>query len=126
MATVDVDVQQLLIGGAGPAPVRAEYEQTIPFTGQAAGSAAAAGREDARAAVEAAARRSGVGRRAARPAARAAQRAAALLIERQEQIAAIVTEETGGMFGWGMFNCMLAAGMLREAAAQAYGAASAR
>jgi NADPH:quinone reductase-like Zn-dependent oxidoreductase len=31
-----------------------------------------------------------------------------------------VTEETGGTFGWGMFNCMLAAGMLREAAAQAY------
>ena len=30
-------------------------------------------------------------------------------------------EETGGMFGWGMFNCMLASGMLREAAAQTYG-----
>jgi len=35
------------------------------------------------------------------------------------EIAAIVTEETGGVFGWGMFNCDLAAGMLREAAAQA-------
>ena len=48
-------------------------------------------------------------------------RAADLLQERAEQIAAIVTEETGGTFGWGMFNCGLAAGMLREAAAQAYG-----
>ncbi|MGO9954977.1 MAG: aldehyde dehydrogenase family protein, partial [Solirubrobacteraceae bacterium] len=35
----------------------------------------------------------------------------------------IVTEETGGVFGWGMFNVALAAGMLREAAAQAYAAA---
>jgi acyl-CoA reductase-like NAD-dependent aldehyde dehydrogenase len=33
----------------------------------------------------------------------------------------VVTEETGGVFGWGMFNVELAAGMLREAAAQAYG-----
>ncbi|HET8755423.1 MAG TPA: aldehyde dehydrogenase family protein, partial [Solirubrobacteraceae bacterium] len=40
---------------------------------------------------------------------------------RSEQIAAVMTEETGGTFGWGMFNCSLAAGMLREAAAQAYG-----
>ena len=29
-----------------------------------------------------------------------------------------MTEETGGTFGWGMFNCQLAAGMLGEAAAQ--------
>ena len=41
-------------------------------------------------------------------------------MERQEEIAGIVTEETGGVFGWGMFNVELAAGMLREAAAQAY------
>ena len=39
---------------------------------------------------------------------------------RAEEIAGIVTEETGGVFGWGMFNVQLAAGMLREAAAQAY------
>jgi vanillin dehydrogenase len=36
------------------------------------------------------------------------------------EIAGIITDETGGTFGWGMFNGMLAAGMLREAAAQAY------
>ena len=29
-----------------------------------------------------------------------------------------MTAETGGTFGWGMFNCDLAAGMLEEAAAQ--------
>jgi acyl-CoA reductase-like NAD-dependent aldehyde dehydrogenase len=48
-------------------------------------------------------------------------KAAELLLERAPEIAGIVTEETGGVFGWGMFNCELAAGMLREAAAQAYG-----
>lgn len=48
-------------------------------------------------------------------------KAADLLMERQQEIAEVVTEETGGVFGWGMFNVQLAAGMLREAAAQAYG-----
>jgi benzaldehyde dehydrogenase (NAD) len=48
-------------------------------------------------------------------------RAADLLMERQQEIAGIVTEETGGVFGWGMFNVELAAGMMREAAAHAYG-----
>ena len=33
-----------------------------------------------------------------------------------------MTEEVGGTFGWGMFNCDLASRMLREAAAQAYAA----
>src|SRR5213595_1324113 len=38
-----------------------------------------------------------------------------------EDIAHTVTEETGGTFGWGMFNVQLASAMLREAGAQAYG-----
>jgi acyl-CoA reductase-like NAD-dependent aldehyde dehydrogenase len=42
------------------------------------------------------------------------------MMERQQEIAGLVTEATGGVFGWGMFNVELAAGMLREAAAQAY------
>ncbi len=49
-------------------------------------------------------------------------KAADLLQERAEEISGIVTEETGGTFGWGMFNCQLASGMLREAGAQAYAA----
>jgi hypothetical protein len=36
-------------------------------------------------------------------------------MERQAEIAAIVTEETGGTFGSGMFNVQLAAGMLGPA-----------
>jgi vanillin dehydrogenase len=48
-------------------------------------------------------------------------RAAELITERQNEIAGTMIEETGATFGWGMFNCMLATGMLREAAAQTYG-----
>ncbi len=44
-------------------------------------------------------------------------KAAGILRERSEDIAGIVTDETNGTFGWGMFNVNLAAGMLEEAAA---------
>jgi benzaldehyde dehydrogenase (NAD) len=47
--------------------------------------------------------------------------AADLLSERGPEIAGIVTEETGGTFGWGMFNVELAAGMLHAAGAHAAG-----
>src|SRR6266566_8799880 len=40
------------------------------------------------------------------------QRASELLMERQAAIAALVTEETNGTLGWGMFNVQLGAGML--------------
>ena len=115
--------QQLLIAGQWTDAHAGEtYEQTFPFTGEAVGVAAAAGREDARAAVEAAQAAFAEWSRSA-PAMRRTilGRAADLLIERQLEIAGIVTEETGAVFGWGMFNVELAAGMLREAAAQAYG-----
>src|SRR3954467_9310001 len=115
MATVDVDVQQLLIGGrwVGASSGRS-FEKINPFTGEAAGSAAAAGREDARAAVEAA--NDAFPAWGAAPPARRREllnAGAALLRERQEPLAARVTEETRGTFGWGMFIRMLAAGMLR-------------
>ena len=123
MTTVDLAHQQLLIGGdwTGAKSGR-EYEQSFPFTGEQVGWAAAAGREDAQAAVDAAAAAFAEWSRSA-PAVRRAilNKAADLLMERQQEIAGIVTEETGGVFGWGMFNVELAAGMLREAAAQAYG-----
>src|SRR5205814_1792816 len=48
-------------------------------------------------------------------------KAADILQSRAEDIAHTVTEETGGTFGWGMFNVQLASAMLREAGAQAYG-----
>ena len=46
--------------------------------------------------------------------------AARLLDERAPEIATAMTEEVGATFGWGMFNCGLAAGVLRSAASQAY------
>jgi vanillin dehydrogenase len=123
MATIELARQQLLIGGEWTeARSGDDYLQSFPLDGTPVGAAAAAEREDARAAVDAAAAAFADWSRSA-PAMRRAilSKAADLLMERQEEIAGIVTEETGGVFGWGMFNVQLAAGMFREAAAQAYG-----
>jgi acyl-CoA reductase-like NAD-dependent aldehyde dehydrogenase len=116
------DVQKLLIGGEWrSAQSGRTYTQTFPFTGETVGEAAAAGREDASAAVRAAQAAFPAWSRSA-PAQRREilLRAADILQSRAEAIAGTLTEETGGVFGWGMFNVQLAAGMLREAAAQAY------
>jgi vanillin dehydrogenase len=113
-------MQRLLIGGQWTeASSGGSFERTNPYTGEPAGTAAAAKREDARAAADAAAEAFPEWS-ASPPSERREllQKAAALLTERTEGIAAKVTEETGGTFGWGMFNCELAAGMLGEAAAQ--------
>ena len=122
MNVVEVEGPGLLVGGEWRgADGGAEFERIDPFTGEVATVAAAAGRDDARRAVDAAA--------AAFPAWSGTSpgdrrvllsRAADLLMERAETIAATMTEEVGGTFGWGMFNCDLAARMLREAAAQTY------
>jgi acyl-CoA reductase-like NAD-dependent aldehyde dehydrogenase len=123
VATVAEPHASLLIGGEWrDAASGRSYDQAFPYNGDPVGSAAAAGRDDARAAVEAAHEAFGEWSRSAPGARRAIlSKAADLLLERQQEIAGIVTEETGGVFGWGMFNVDLAAAMLREAAAQAYG-----
>jgi len=84
------------------------------------GAAATAARANARRAIEAA-ERAFPGWSATPPAERRGllQRASELLLERQADIAALVTEETGGTVGWGMFNVQLAAGMLAYYAGQA-------
>src|SRR3954469_10177045 len=127
MATVEVGQQRLLIGGEWrEASSGRSYEKANPFSGESAGSAAAATREDARAAADAAA--AAFPAWAATPAdeRRAVlERAADLLMERLPEIAATVTDETGGTFGWGAFNTELAAGMLREAGAHAADVAAA-
>src|SRR4051794_9169714 len=122
MATVDLEQQRLLIGGEWtPASGGGTFERVDPFSGDPVTVAAAAGREDARRAVEAAAQ-AFPGWAATPPAERRAvlNKAADVLWERAPEIAGIMTEEVGGTFGWGMFNCDLASKMLREAAAQAY------
>ncbi|HEY2436628.1 MAG TPA: aldehyde dehydrogenase [Solirubrobacteraceae bacterium] len=115
--------QQLLIGGEWTAAASGrEYEQHFPYTGEVVGRAAAAEPQDASAAVDAAWAAFGEWS-GSQPAVRRGvlSKAADLLSERAEEIAGIVTEETGAVFGWGMFNVELASAMLREAAAQAYG-----
>jgi vanillin dehydrogenase len=122
MTTVDLEQQRLLIGGEWvEASGGGTFERTDPLTGRAVTVAAAAGREDARRAVEAA-RDAFPGWSATAAGERRAllSRAADLLMERAPDIAVVMTEEVGGTFGWGMFNCDLASRMLREAAAQAY------
>src|ERR1700735_1671746 len=123
MATAELAREQLLIGGSwtGAASGRT-YEQHFPYTGEAVGVAAAAGREDAHAAVDAAQAAFGEWSHSAPGDRRTILlKAADILSERGPEIARIVTEETGGVFGWGMFNVALASNMLREAAAQTYG-----
>jgi vanillin dehydrogenase len=120
MATAQLEQQQLLIGGEWvDAKSGNVFEKTDPYTDEAAGVSAAAGREDAKAAADAAGAAFPEWS-STPPSARreVLQKAAGLLMERAPEIAGIVTEETGGTFGWGMFNCSLAAGMLGEAAAQ--------
>ena len=120
MSTVEVAQQDLLIGGDWKgAAGGGSFEQTDPYTGDVVGSAAAGKREDARAAADAAA--AAFPEWAAMPPNARRElllKASATLKERAEHIAGIVTGETGGTFGWGMFNTMFAAGMLTEAAAQ--------
>src|SRR3954449_3543913 len=122
MATTGIEQQALLIGGEWTeASGGATFERIDPYTGEAVTVAAAAGREDARRACDAAAAAFG-GWRPPAPGGRRAlrSRSADRLTERAPDIAATMTEEIGGTFGWGMFNCDLASRMLREAAAQAY------
>lgn len=115
-------MQQLLIGGTWTeARDGASFERRDPFTDDEATVAAAAGAADAVAAIEAA--DAAFEEWASRPPGerRKILLAAAEILEgRAAEIAGVMTEEVGGTFGWGMFNCGLAAGMLREAAAQAY------
>jgi acyl-CoA reductase-like NAD-dependent aldehyde dehydrogenase len=47
-------------------------------------------------------------------------RAADIFERRQQEILNIVTQETGGTFGWGMFQTGFIPGLLREAAAQVH------
>jgi acyl-CoA reductase-like NAD-dependent aldehyde dehydrogenase len=114
--------QQLLIGGEWVAAEgNRTYETNDPWTGEVASVAAAASRADARRAADAAA--AAFPEWSQTPPAKRRElltAAAETLQSRAEQIATTMTEECGGTFGWGMFNVSLAAGMLRQAAAQAY------
>jgi acyl-CoA reductase-like NAD-dependent aldehyde dehydrogenase len=110
---------QLLIGNADAAASNAAtFVRANPISGEPATTAAAASVADAKAAADAAAaafpKWSATG-----PSERRAKlmKAAELLEARAQQFATVMMAETGSTLGWGHFNCHLAAGMLREAAA---------
>lgn len=122
MDAVDVAGQKLLIGGKWTqASTHGTFERRDPFTNRKVTAAAAGTAEDAVRAVEAAGA-AFAGWSSTAPAERREilTRAADLISERAPEVALRMTEEVGGTFGWGMFNCQLAAGILREAGAQAY------
>ena len=109
----------MLIGGAATS---AEGDRTFtrddPFTGAAATTAPAASPADARRAADAAAAAL-PGWAAMAPAARRAllNAAADLMDAKADEFVALMTSETGATAPWGGFNVMLAANVLREAAA---------
>jgi len=121
--TVAVRDEKLFINGEWTGALDGKtYDKKNPFNGQTASHVAAGKREDARRAIDAAS--------AAFPAwsttAPGVRRnlflkAADVLERRMPEIAKIMAAETGQTFGWGMFNCIYTVGILREAAAQAYG-----
>ena len=123
MTTVELEQQRLLIGGEWvEASGGGTFERSDPLTGDTVTRAAAAGRDDARGR-----RRRGRGVPARGSHTPAGERrtllnaAADTLMEAAPDIAAAMTEEVGGTFGWGMFNWRPRPRMLREAhAAQAY------
>ncbi|MGI4861382.1 MAG: aldehyde dehydrogenase [Janthinobacterium lividum] len=110
---------ELLIGGKWQSAASREcYDRANPVTGECATRAAAAGIADADAAVEAA-QAAFPGWAALPPTERRKRllKAADLMDARTPDFIAAGVAETGAMPGWYGFNVMLAANMLREAAA---------
>ena len=96
----------------------ATFDRLNPMTGEVASRAAAASAEDARRAADAAAAAFPAWSEMA-PAARRAllNKAADLLEPPAAEFAPVMGAETGATAMWAGFNCMLASGMIREAAA---------
>jgi acyl-CoA reductase-like NAD-dependent aldehyde dehydrogenase len=113
-----MDIQLLIDGAARDAGSGATFERLDPFTGKTASRAAAAGVADATAAVDAAAAafpgwaQTGPGERRALLA-----KAADIMDAKVGEFTRLMTEETGATAPWAGFNVMLAANILREAAA---------
>ncbi len=121
MSVSGITEQHLLIGGEwADAGGGRTFEVRNPYTGEVASVAAAASPEDARLAVDAAAAafqdwsETPISRRR-----EILERAAQIMEDRATEFAQSVADETGGTFGWGMFNVGLATGMLREAGVHA-------
>ncbi len=113
-----MDIQLLIAGKDVAASGGATFTRNNPVTGQVASTAAAASVADAKAAVAAAAaafpKWSALGPNARRA---ILIKAADAIEARTPEFIALMADEIGATAGWAGFNCFLAAGMLREAAA---------
>jgi aldehyde dehydrogenase (NAD+) len=114
----------LFIGGEWVEPrAGGTFDDLNPYNGEVCARAARGRRDDARRAVEAAA--AAFPAWAATPPAerrRLLLKAADVLESRAKALAGILMEETGTTFGFAMFQLDFTPRLLREAAAQAYGA----
>jgi len=113
---------QLFIGGKRrSAEGSRKFAKLDPYTGEKLCDVPAASANDAIAAADAAAA-AFPGWAATKPADRRAilTKAADLVAARAQTLSGMVATEIGSPKPWGDFNCRLAAGMLREAAALAY------
>ena len=112
------EVDLLIANAEAKAAGGATFDRLNPMTGEVASRAAASGAEDAKRAVDAAAAAFPAWSEMA-PAGRRAllNKAADLLEAAGPKFAPMMGAETGATAMWAGFNCMLAAGMIREAAA---------
>src|SRR5262245_11006799 len=112
------EVDLLINNAAAKASGGATFDRLNPMTGEVASRAAASAAEDATRAVDAAAAAFPAWSEMA-PAGRRAllNKAADLLEAAGPKFAPMMGAETGSTAMWAGFNCMLAAGMIREAAA---------
>jgi acyl-CoA reductase-like NAD-dependent aldehyde dehydrogenase len=114
MIAVDLMINNADVKATG----NATFERLNPMTGDIAARAAASSAEDAVRAADAAAAAFPAWSEMAPGARRALLNKAADLIEAAgEKFAPVMGAETGSTAMWAGFNCMLAAGMVREAAA---------
>ncbi|HEX2337250.1 MAG TPA: aldehyde dehydrogenase family protein, partial [Hyphomicrobiaceae bacterium] len=112
------DVQLLIANADRQAAGGGTFDRLNPLTGEIASRAAAASIADARCAADAAAQAFPAWSEMAPGTRRALLNKAADLLEgRAGEFAAVMGAETGATAMWAGFNCMLGAGMLREAAA---------
>ncbi len=100
---------------------REVYDDLNPYNGEVFAKVAAGKRADAKRAVDAAAAAFPSWSRTL-PGERQALflKAADVLEKKRDEIVTIIAEETGGTFGWAMFQAQFTPGLLRQAAAQAH------
>jgi vanillin dehydrogenase len=112
------DVDLMINNADAKAAAGATFDRLNPMTGEVASRAAASSAEDARRAVDAAAAAFPAWSEMAPAARRALLNEAADLIEAAgAKFAPVMGAETGSTAMWAGFNCFLASGMVREAAA---------